>query len=54
MFLGLGNALTPVTAGALLDAGLLTFRGMFVACAVLAAAGSAVFFTVARPRPHTS
>lgn len=54
MFLGLGNALTPVTAGALLDAGLLTFRGMFVACAVLAAAGSAVFFTVARPRPHAT
>ncbi len=54
IFLGLGNALTPVAAGALLDVGALTFRGMFIACAVLAAGGCLVFFTVGRPRALTT
>ncbi len=48
--LTLGAAVVPPVIGALLEGGVLDYRGMFVVCGVLSAAGWALFFAVPEPR----
>ena len=52
VLLGTVAALVPAIAGRAIDAGWLTYRNLFIGCAVLAAAGWVMFLRMPTPEPE--